>query len=55
MNVETFYISKESLMSLIDEWLDDFDITKIEIFPVYEDEHLVWVWSNTGEKNNDEA
>lgn len=43
MKTDTFYISKETLFKLLDEWLGNKSPTlKIEIHPVRIDEFLVY-------------
>jgi hypothetical protein len=42
MKITSFYISKKTVLGLIDTWLDEDTNHKIEIHPVRDDEFLVY-------------
>ena len=44
MEVKKFYTVKSVLMKLLDEWLNDNETMKIEIYPIYNDEFSTWLW-----------
>ena len=44
MKITRFYISKDTAMSLMDDWFDEISFLKIEILRVGQDEFLVYYY-----------
>ncbi len=44
MEIERFYTTKKSLMQLLNGWLDEPEIQKIEIHCIRTDEFSTWIW-----------
>ena len=46
VEIEKFYVSKKTLLSLIDDWADLISTFKIEIIPVKDDEFIIHLWKH---------
>lgn len=44
MEIKRFYTSKTALMKLLNGWLDEPEIQKIEIHCIRTDEFSTWIW-----------
>lgn len=50
MELKSFYTVKETLMRLLDDWLDEREIKKIEIIPVRIDEFITFIYREDNNK-----
>jgi len=49
MEIKRFHTTKSTLMKLLDEWLDEPEIQKIEIHCIGRIEFLTWIWRQEAE------